>query len=199
MAAEAGSASRRLFFALWPAPEQAAALYRLGTDAWQRCGGRRMAPQTLHLTLAFLGQVKEARLPELRAIAAAVAGAPGSTMTGRQAAGEAGAVKSGAFDLILDRLDYWRHNRILWAGCETVPPGLEVLAEHLQQALGGAGYELEQRHFAAHVTLLRNARCPASLPLACPLTWPVTEFVLVESCPSTLGADYRVLARWPLS
>ncbi|QDX81076.1 RNA 2',3'-cyclic phosphodiesterase [Denitratisoma sp. DHT3] len=178
-----GSGSRRLFFALWPPAEQADALHRLAVDAEKLCGGRAMARHTLHLTLAFLGRVEEARLPELRAMVDDMAGA----------------IKAAAFDLVLDRLDYWRHNRILWAGCETMPPGLEVLAERLQETLRGAGYALERRRFAAHVTLLRNARCPAPPPLTFSLTWPVTGFVLVESRSSTAGADYQVLERWPLS
>lgn len=171
--------SRRLFFALWPSSALAGELHRLAAEARYSCGGRLMAQDTLHLTLAFLGQVEETRLPELHDIAAAIS-VP-------------------AFTLSLDRLGYWRHNRILWAGCTTPPPELAALADALHQALRHAGFVLEERPFAAHLTLLRNARCEAAPSLPVALPWPVTGFGLVESRPSREGADYRMLASWPLA
>ncbi|CAB1367979.1 RNA 2',3'-cyclic phosphodiesterase [Denitratisoma oestradiolicum] len=170
--------SRRLFFALWPSTALAGELHRLAAEARPACGGRLMARDTLHLTLAFLGQVEETRLLELHDIAAAI--------------------RVPAFTLTLDRLGYWRHNRILWAGCATLPPELEALAAALHQALRHAGFAMEERPFAAHVTLLRNARCEVVPGLALSQSWSVAGFGLVESRPSPAGADYRMLASWPL-
>jgi len=61
-----------------------------------------------------------------------------------------------------------------------------------------AGFELEARAFAPHVTLLRNAARPPRDPARERLQWPVASFVLVASERDAKGAQYRVLGRWPL-
>ncbi len=168
---------RRLFFALWPDAGAATALEAAARLAHAACGGRCLQRDSLHLTLAFLGD-----LPAERAAAAEAAAA--------DLAGE-------AFPLRLDRLGYWRHNRILWAGCD-LPPPLAALAAELAARLGAAGFTLEARPFAAHVSLLRNARCQTPPALDAPIDWPVGGFVLVESQLSRSGARYQVRRRWPL-
>lgn len=175
---EARVTSRRLFFALWPQPDCAGALEQKAVLARQQCGGRLMDRDTLHLTLAFLGQVEEQRIPEICALASTV--------------------KLAGFTLILDQLGYWHHNRILWAGSTSPPSGLFSLANHLQGALRSADFMLDDRPFQAHVTLLRNARCGVDALGPWAICWPVKDFALVESLPSAQGADYRVLKRWPL-
>lgn len=167
----------RVFFAVWPDESAAQALAAAGREAYLACGGRPMRRDSLHLTLAFLGEQPEARIAEARAVADAVAAEP--------------------FTLTIDRLGYWRHNRILWAGGDCPP--LVALADALGACLRAAGFVLDERPFAAHATLLRNARCPAVPALATPIAWPVTEFVLVESRLSAEGADYRAIGRWPLA
>ncbi len=169
---------RRLFFALWPDARVAAALDAAGRRAHRDCGGRRTALDSIHLTLAFLGEIPAERAADAEATAAAVRGE--------------------SFVLRIDRLGWWKHNRILWAGCDPMPPALESLAADLGRRLRDAGFALEARPFAAHVTLLRNARCPAPPQLPEAIDWPVREFVLVES---RLGEEirYPIIGRWPLS
>jgi 2'-5' RNA ligase len=167
----------RVFFAVWPDAAAAEAMAAAGRDARKTSGGRPMRPETLHLTLAFLGEQPAERLAEAMAVAATRAAAP--------------------FTLTLDRLGYWQHNRILWAGGDCPP--LAALADGLGAALRAAGFRLDARPFAIHATLLRDARCPAPPALAAPIAWPVSEFVLVESRLSAAGADYRVIGRWPLA
>src|SRR5690606_7323542 len=60
--AKADPAGRRVFFALWPDARTAAVLSGWAQDAHAMCGGRIMRPDTLHLTLAFLGMVPHARV-----------------------------------------------------------------------------------------------------------------------------------------
>lgn len=170
----------RVFFAVWPDETAARALAAVGREAHRSCGGRPMRRDTLHLTLAFLGEQPEARIAEARAVADAVA-----------------AVAAQPFTLAIDRLGYWQHNRILWAGGDCLP--LAALADVLGAGLRAAGFTLDERPFAAHATLLRNARCPAVPALAAPIAWRVAEFVLVESRLSAEGADYHVIGRWPLA
>jgi 2'-5' RNA ligase len=135
-----------------------------------------MDRDNLHLTLAFLGHLPAARRDDAVAVAESIAAA--------------------RFDLCLDRLGYWKHNRILWAGGESAH--LEALAGELASRLRTAGFLLESRPFAAHLTLLRDARCPAVPQLPEPVGWPVREFVLAESTASPRGPVYRPVGRWPL-
>lgn len=169
--------SKRLFFALWPDAGAALQLHETGRELQDLCGGRAMARDSLHMTLAFLGQVPTARLPELEAIGAGLEAQP--------------------FDLHLDRLGYWSHNHILWAGCLTPSAALMALAETLQDRLRAAGFALEPRPFAPHVTLLRKAPCESPVPLARVISWPAREWLLVESVPGG-GSRYEPLGRWPL-
>lgn len=169
--------SKRLFFALWPDAGAARQLHETGRELQEVCGGRLMSRETLHVTLAFLGQVPVERLPELEAIAAAM--------------------RADAFDLHLDRLGYWSHNHVLWAGCLEPPTPLMALAEGLQTRLREAGFALEDRTFAPHVTLLRKAPNESPVPLARVISWQAGEILLVESMPG--GATrYDPLNRWAL-
>jgi 2'-5' RNA ligase len=182
---ERAGATRRLFFALWPDAAIAERLHELAKSAHVRCGGRLMRLDTLHATLAFLGDIPEERC------AAAIAAA--DSLRGEQ------------FDLVVDRLGFWRNNHILWAGSATPPPALVRLADELGRLLRDAGFSLDARAFALHVTLLRKALCPASAgeagefsAIADPVLWPVRDFALVESHLDVAGARYEVLRRWPL-
>jgi 2'-5' RNA ligase len=66
----------RLFFALWPSPAAAERLASAATDAAARLGGRPTRLETLHLTLAFLGEVADERVPGLLALATNLPAAP---------------------------------------------------------------------------------------------------------------------------
>lgn len=172
----------RLFFALWPPAESAARLGGYAREAADLLGGRATRAETVHLTLAFLGQVAESRVPALIDIA--------------------GGVCAPAFTLTFDKVDYWARQRLLWAGCAE-SPALRQLAGRLQSELGAAGFAVDgaSRPFIPHVTLLRSLPHPPATParpVLPPETWPVGEFVLVHSVPDAQGANYRELARFPL-
>ena len=63
------SGAMRLFFALWPAREMADALTDWAAPIAGQSGGRLTRAETIHMTLAFLGNVPDSSLP--RACAAA--------------------------------------------------------------------------------------------------------------------------------
>jgi 2'-5' RNA ligase len=170
----------RLFFALWPAPGVRGALDQLGRKLRTACGGRQMRANNIHLTLVFLGNVELARLDALRAVADAVRVEP--------------------FAMILERLGWWKHNRVAWAAPETAPEPLQSLVRQLQEGLRGAGFAFDDRPFyVPHITLLRNARCEAvEWPPFGPLEWSADEFVLVRSATREEGATYEAIGRWPL-
>ena len=147
--------------------------------AHQSLGGRRMRRETLHLTLAFIGDVPPGRLAELRGIA--------------------GAIRPPAFNLLFDRRHCLARRKIFWAAASAVSPRLRELAAALNERLK-ADFRTEERPFAAHVTLLRHARCDKALPAGgLHIEWPVRDFVLVESELQPEGASYRIIGRWPLA
>lgn len=167
----------RLFFGIWPPAAAAASLRRFAESLEPETGGRPIPVENLHLTLAFLGQVASDRVAAAADAARAVAGHP--------------------FRLVIDRAGFWPRSRILWAGPAARPAALEDLAAALGGALRDAGFILEERAFAAHVTLIRNARRPRPRPPP-ELDWEVSEFVLVQSRTSARGSRYEPLERFAL-
>jgi 2'-5' RNA ligase len=168
----------RVFFALWPDASARDALHRAARDVQRASGGRAMPHENLHQTLVFIGSVAAAELAPLERLAGRISAAP--------------------FDLAFGSTGYWRHNRIVWAAPVATPPPLTRLVAMLEQALAQSHCAYDNRPYCAHVTLLRDARAPASLP---PLEfdWPVRDFALIESGRGPRGAGYRVVNRWPLT
>jgi 2'-5' RNA ligase len=166
----------RLFFALWPNDAVRDALARYATAAHRLAGGRAMRAETLHLTLAFLGDTPVARLPELRAAADRVACKP--------------------FALVLDRAAWWKHNRIVWAGASVVPEPVAAMVAALREELTAAGFRFDPKPFVAHATLLRNAAPHGPLPAFAPIEWRGDGFVLVRSTLATGVSRYGTVAAW---
>jgi 2'-5' RNA ligase len=166
----------RLFFAAWPPPATAAALHRWADELAGTIGGRATRAENLHVTLAFLGTVAADLLPHALEAARRV--------TGR------------AHRLPIELARYHRGSRIVWAEPKELPPALAALVEGLTHALTEAGFALERRRFAAHVTLIRNAQKPPKLPPLPKIDWPIDEFVLVRSTPSEEGSHYEIVDRF---
>lgn len=138
-----------------------------------------MRCESLHLTLAFIGGIAPERLTTLRDIAATI--------------------RLPAFHLLFDRLQCLPRKKIAWASAGKLPVVLAELAAILETQLKAGGFRTEERPFAAHVTLLRNANCPAdAIDDSLRIEWPVRDFVLVESERKPEGASYRIIGRWPL-
>jgi RNA 2',3'-cyclic 3'-phosphodiesterase len=171
----------RVFFALWPPPESARQLADVAGSFATRAGGRATSEETIHLTLAFVGDVPVERLPDLERAA-------------REVRGE-------AFALTLDRFAIWRHNRIFWAGCSILPPALADLSVALGAALPAAGFAVgdARQTFTPHVTLVRKmVALDVDLPECEPVAWNNQRFVLERSTLSAEGSSYRTIAEFPL-
>jgi 2'-5' RNA ligase len=164
-----------VFFALWPDDATRSALVRATKRAVRLCGGRPIAKDRLHVTVAFLGGVTEEQLASARSAAP---------------------VAVGAFDLTLDLLGVWPQSRVLWIAGRHVPDELNALERELWTRLEQRGFETEQRIYRPHVTLARRAR-PVDEAVD-PVTWRVTDLALVESLPDGRNVHYEVLERWPL-
>ena len=169
----------RLFFALWPPAATVAALAAWAKEAQVLTGGRVTRPESIHLTLAFLGDVAEERAEDAMRAARSVRGA--------------------RHTLPIERAQVWTHNRVCWVGPERIPPALESLTDSLRERLLAEGFAIESRPFAAHVTILRKASDASGLPPLPAVEWPVDEFTLVRSRLSQKGSSYEILARFALS
>ena len=141
-------------------------------------------PAHLHLTLKFLGEMAEERLPELVAVlTTAVSAIPRFTLS---------ADGVGAFPTE-------RHPKIIWVGLQRDVERLGQLARAVDAACAHMGFPTETRPFAAHVTLgrVRTPRRLAALSdslartaFASTTEIPVTTVTIFESRLSSRGPTY---------
>lgn len=131
------------------------------------------------MTLVFIGAVSPEQLDRIKVLAQEIRSEP--------------------FEMSIDRLGYWPHNRIAWAGCSEVPSCQRRLYDSLTDSLLAVGFRLDKRPFVPHVTLVRKARCSELPGLESPIYWPVREFALVASVPQPNEKQYLSLSCWPLS
>lgn len=170
----------RIFFALWPTDPERKQLAAWQAPLHRLCGGRSMHGETLHATLAFIGEIEFSRLEALQLAAQEVSGE--------------------SFELCFDTAHYWGHNHIVYASSSHLPQPLTQLAGALAQQLALHRFKFDPRDYKLHVTLLRNARwTDAPLPAMQPVRWQISDFALVQSAPRDGQANYRVLARFPLN
>lgn len=151
---------------------------------------RLVAPENLHLTLVFLGEVEDAALEEVH-LAWAALRLPGFEVT-LKGLGMFGGGKP----------------RAVYAGVAPCP-ALDRLQAKLDQAARGAGVAVERRRFVPHVTLARINRPLADperlerhLALRAGFAAPpfaVDHFALFSSNLGAEGARYDELARYPLA
>jgi 2'-5' RNA ligase len=165
----------RVFFALWPDDAVRAAISRATRAAVRTSGGRPIAKDRLHLTVAFLGEL---------------------TTAGLEVARQVPPISVGAFEMTLDALGVWPESKILWLAPLAPPDALGELEARLWDALAERGFYGEERVYRPHVTLARRAR-PVDADVE-PVRWAVSELALVESFPEGRNVHYEVLERWPL-
>ena len=130
----------RLFFGLPLPPSARQAVFARAQEAQRLLCGRYSLPENYHLTLAFLGEVAEERVPDAQAVLReCAADFPAPTVT------------LGAVD------HFGRADRaILILRAQSDPP-LQPLHEKLLSALQNAGLPFDPGPFSPHVTLARQA------------------------------------------
>lgn len=177
----------RLFAAVpLPAPAQAAVaelLSRLRGTGWPV---RWVAPELVHLTLKFFGEVTPDRVD---AIAESL----------RQATAGVGSVPIELTDLGV--FPSPAHPRVLWVGVDA-PPVLELLQDRIERGADALGFPPEGIPFRPHVTLGRlreGHRLPPHALESFAGTIPstpclLTELVLYESVPGPGSPRYTPLA-----
>ena len=182
----------RLFVAVRLSSEVAERLCRAQEKLRSILGDVRWTkPESLHLTLKFMGQVDEGKVKAIQAaVEAAVAPLPRFTVSCRGL---------GVFPAI-------RRPKVLWAGLEG--GALAALAEAAEAALGPLGFPREAREFKPHLTIGRwreGARGGDALRSELE-RWrhhdfgasEVNEAILFQSVLKRGGAEYTALKVFPL-
>jgi 2'-5' RNA ligase len=166
----------RFFLALWPGERERRALAQVAQSLAELASGKAVPPEKIHLTLAFLGEIAPERMASVR-----------------EAAGE---IRGKSFELVLDGVGSFRKARVAWAGSSVLPAGLARLQADLEARLRAREFTLDERPFAAHVTLVRKIAHPVPAAPMPPIRWSADAFVLVRS--ETGTGRYSIVESWSL-
>jgi 2'-5' RNA ligase len=167
----------RLFFATFPDGEtrnliaSATAALSLGD------GARRVPRENYHITLAFAGEVSDARAASLRTI---------------------GPLEVPAFTVRFDTYEHWQRSEVVVIAASECPPALRDLQCKLRGELVRQDIAPDPMPFRPHVTIARKAAQAPEPQAMYGILWPVTAFQLVHSVRSDTGSVYTVLDHWPL-
>ena len=149
---------------------------------WLRAGN-------LHVTLKFLGETDEAKLPAVRKALSAIPDQEAVTLTFRG----------------LGFFPDGKRPRVFWVGMEA-SGNLKGLAETIDQSMHRLGFPLETRPFTPHLTLARfePPGLPPSLGTAVKAnlarefgSLAAQEFHLIESKLKRSGAEYTTIQSFP--
>jgi 2'-5' RNA ligase len=143
---------------------------------------RWVAPENMHLTLRFLGDTAETRLPDISAELDAIT------------------QQVGPFSLHLDQLGCFpnpNRPRVIWAGLAGDIQPLQAIQARIETAVNGLGWKREKRPFRPHLTLGRFRNQSRSGPVAFsqelnPLNFVVTAVNLIESRLQPTGPVYTI-------
>ncbi|MEE1736086.1 RNA 2',3'-cyclic phosphodiesterase [Streptomyces sp. BE147] len=184
----------RLFAAVLPPEPAVEELRRAVAPLHELPGARTLrwtAPAGWHYTLAFLGEVDEAVLPELYARM------------------ERAAHRTEPFPLRIHGVGRF-DGRALWAGAAGGLDTLRLLAERADAAARRAGLPMEEHHrYTPHLTLARSRTAADLTPFTAALDgfeglhWEAGELSLVRSNLPVDGVPgeqprYEVVRAWPL-
>lgn len=153
--------TKRLFFGLWPDDRQRDQLRNAISPVAKLVEGSAVYRGEWHVTLAFIGDFEERRIPELLQAAAASQVAP--------------------FRLRFDRAEFWPRPKIAVLVAQTIPAELERLVASLKSILTDNGVLVEEQRFRPHITIVRRARPFETERLAQPITVEWSGFELIES------------------
>jgi 2'-5' RNA ligase len=152
-----------------------------------------VAPENLHWTLQFLGDVDNLEIPVVcNAVSSAVAELESFDLEARGAGAFPGADRP----------------RTLWLGAGAGAQAIVALHDAIQKKLDRLGYRGEHRRFVPHLTLGRAGRHGPSRPLVRELaalaeydagSMLVDEVTVYASQLGPEGPQYDVLARAPLA
>jgi 2'-5' RNA ligase len=149
---------------------------------------RWVAPESIHLTLKFIGETSEDRIPEIDAALLGLTWKP--------------------FTVSVHGIGFFPGNRsprVFWAGMEA--SSMQELAHEIDERLEELGFEKEKRAFRPHITLARarDTRIDSSLVNAAEKyekhgfgSFNVDRFYLLQSTLKPSGAVYNKLKQYLL-
>ena len=185
-------ATLRLFIACELPPDLRQELVRTQSTLQKRLTGRAFrwsSPETIHLTLKFLGDTPASKVEAIRAALDALV------------------ANHQPLSLRVEGLGCFpnaRRPRVLWAGVEGDAARLGSLQAAVERAMEDQGFPPEGRGFSPHLTLCRvKGEVPAAQLEAvgtvmasvrtAPLPWPVSAISLMQSDLHPEGAVYTRL------
>ena len=154
-------ADKKLFYALWPSHRQRELLRDTINPVLSSVEGKTVDRRNWHVTLVFIGDFPEERIPGLMAAMEIV--------------------DPGEIRLRFDTLTFWQRPKIACIHTKIIPPELERLVATLRQALIPFGIEPEERVYRPHITVSRKVRAFPDVRLVRPIELSFSEFELVES------------------
>ena len=148
-------------------------------------------PETIHLTLKFLGEIKDEQTVDICNITGDVAS------------------RHKAFELDVESVGHFggRSARVLWVGTGQNCEKLLQLQQDLEQQLDLAGWHREARKFSGHLTLCRIRNARAGIKLAQMAreyedfklgTMPADSVSVYQSHLTPKGPIYTVLGKYEL-
>jgi 2'-5' RNA ligase len=179
MEMEQAEGPQRLFFAVWPEPAEQRRLYDVGRDLLAGQSGKLIAPEAIHMTVVFLGNVSVEKLPQIREIGMET---PWQDVK-----------------VCFDRIGWFRRARVVWAGSSNPPEALANVVADLQARLRSAGMDVDRRTFKPHITLLRKVRRPPAQREFEPVECCFRRIYLVRSQLDRGGSHYVNVDSWPSS
>lgn len=168
----------RLYFALWPDDGIRLQLSRYRLQLAREGDGQAVFPATLHMTLAFLGEVDGALIPSVEKVADELQAAP--------------------FNYGVNIAGCFSKAGIAWLGAKETPWPLFELQKNLQASLAAAKLSHDKRTFRPHITVVRDIKTPFADRAIAPIRWPIDHFSLVSVIAGPAGPEYEVLNNWRL-
>jgi RNA 2',3'-cyclic 3'-phosphodiesterase len=154
-------------------------------------GARWMRAESIHVTLKFIGEVEETKLPAIKDSLATVK-------------------SSQPIEIAFRNFGFFpneRHPHVFWLGIES-GPNLAALAANISSALEPIGFPREEREFRPHLTLARfktEKGLPKLREIVAPLAHQsfgntvASQFHLYESVLNPSGAVHTKLASYPFA
>ncbi len=173
----------RLFFAVWLDVDTLTAVEGVQERLLAISAGRPMVPETMHLTLSFVGDIDEAQSADRLADLVRI---------GEQ-------IQLPAFLFHINKISCFEKSKVAWAGTKNVPGELIALQSAIDGMVGQAGFPRDPRPFRPHITLIRNLPAPLEMMSTQDIIWPISAFSLVKVNQSGVGLPYEILHVWPLT
>jgi RNA 2',3'-cyclic 3'-phosphodiesterase len=168
----------RFFFALWPDDDVRLRVARHAVELAREAQGRATKADSLHMTLSFLGEIPDERVPDLEECAQNMFARP--------------------FNFELNRAACFPKPKVAWLGSMEPPQELFDLHTMLQAELVGADFQVDSRPFMPHITVARGIEIGLPVRDIPPILWAARSFCLVKSAPENSGLHYEVVKNWKL-